>query len=117
MASGTRNRFPTPLISAASSRKVTSRISESAKLIREAEKAGKSLQSSLDDLVAKLVAGNLNPGIGTKSLGSGISYARSADGARVFFRELADGTIEILGKASKHNEQTVIDEILKLFGD
>jgi len=54
-------------------------------------------------------------GIGTKSLGSGISYARGKDGARLFFRQTKNG-IEILGKSNKANEQTVINEVLKTFG-
>jgi hypothetical protein len=52
--------------------------------------------------------------IGTKSLGSGISYARARDGARVFFRQKGN-EIEILAKASKANEARVINYLKSLY--
>lgn len=95
--------------------KNTSRIKESSKLVREAAAAGKSHQAGIDKLTARLQAGDLNPGLGSKSLGSGISYARGRDGARVFFRQNGNG-VEILGKANKANESAVIKEVLRVFG-
>jgi hypothetical protein len=59
-------------------------------------------------LTSQLARGNLNPGIGTKHLFGDVFYARSRDGARVFFRQ-GEGGIEILAKASKHNESRVIN--------
>jgi RHS repeat-associated protein len=93
-----------------------SRIKENPRLARAAEKAGKDqkVQRDLDDLTSKLGQGNLNPGIGTKPIGSGISEARSRDGARVYFRVIKE-QIEILGKSSKANQAEVIREILKTF--
>jgi hypothetical protein len=96
--------------------RVVSSISSSPKLVREAEAAGRTAQRSIDHLTSELARGNLNPGIGSKSLGFGISYARARDGARVFFRQGSDGVIEILGKATKNNEQSVINEVLRVFG-
>ena len=93
-----------------------SRINESPRLVTEAENAGRSVQAGIDSLTAQLRNGNLNPGTGSKSLGSGISYARGRGGARVYFRETADGTIEILGKSNKGNQSVVIDKVLELFG-
>ena len=55
-----------------------------------------------------------NPGLGTKSLGKGISYARARDGARVFFRQVGN-KIEIVGKASKANEPAVINYLKTLY--
>ena len=72
---------------------------------------------SLDNLTAQLARGNLNPGIGTKPIGKGLSEACARDGARVYFRQTRDGTIEILGKSNKANQQSVIDEVLRVFGD
>ncbi len=95
---------------------IVSRINESPKLVNGAEAAGKSAQDSIDRLTHQLSNGNLNPGIGTKPIGKGISEARARDGARVYFRQLQDGTIEILGKSTKDNQAKVIDEVLKLFG-
>ncbi len=89
-------------------------IKESSKLIKEAEKAGKSHQNGLDKLVKELLKGNTNPGIGTKPVGMGISELRHSDGSRVYIRTRGD-TIEILGKSNKGNQQKVIDEILKTF--
>jgi putative component of toxin-antitoxin plasmid stabilization module len=97
------------------SKKITSRIKESNKLIREAEKAGKSNQAGLDKLTAQLQAGNMNPGIGTKSIGHGIYEARGRDGARVYFKE-ENGVIEVLAKSNKANQQSVIDELYNLYG-
>jgi RHS repeat-associated protein len=95
---------------------VTSRIKESPRLAREADAAGKSHQQSLDRLVDQLRSGNTNPGIGSKPIGSGLSEARARDGARVYFRETESG-IEILGKSSKSNQETVIKEVLRVFGN
>jgi hypothetical protein len=70
----------------------------------------------MDTLQEQLAAGNMNPGIGTKSLaGTGISYARGANGARLFFRNVADG-IQIVAKASKANESRVINRLMQLYG-
>ena len=93
-----------------------SRISESSKLVREAERRGRSFQRSLDHLTYELRRGNLNPGIGTRPIGCGLSEARTVDGARVYFRQRADKTIEILGKSSKENQSVVIEEVLRRFG-
>ena len=82
---------------------------------KAAEVAGSSVQKSLDSLVGELAKGNLNPGIGTKKLFGEISYARARDGARVFFRQVADG-VEILAKASKKNEEKVIEMLKDVYG-
>jgi putative component of toxin-antitoxin plasmid stabilization module len=92
-----------------------SRIKESPKLVRAAE-ASSSVQRSLDNLTEQLAKGNMNPGIGTKFIGKGIFEARARDGARVYFRQMGDGTIEVLGKSTKDNQQSVIDEVLRVFG-
>lgn len=97
-------------------RKVVSRIKESPKLVREAETAGRSVQGSLNRLVSELSRGNMNPGIGTRPIGRGLSEARARDGARVYFRAGRDGQIEILGKSSKSNQDVVIKEVLRVFG-
>ena len=98
-----------------SAKGLKSRVKENPRLVREAEVAGKSHQASIDKLTDQLNKGNLNPGIGTKPIGKGLSEARSRDGARVFFRATTNG-IEILGKSNKANQQKVINEVLKTFG-
>ncbi|MCR6477222.1 hypothetical protein NU688_13765, partial [Variovorax sp. ZS18.2.2] len=94
---------------------VTSRIKESPRLVREAEKAGKSNQDGIDRLLEQIRQGNTNPGMGSKPIGDGLSEARGIDGSRVYFRETPNGT-EILGKSNKDNQQSVINEVLKAFG-
>ena len=94
---------------------ITSRIKENPKLVREAEVTGKSHQGSINKLVKELSRGNKNPGIGTKSIGRGLSEARARDGARVYFKETKQG-IEILGKSNKANQTKVLKEVLKTFG-
>lgn len=74
--SGSAGALPRPI----------SRIHESPKLVRGAVEAGRSVQASIDRLTHELSRGNLNPGIGTKPIGKGISEARARDGARVYFR-------------------------------
>lgn len=87
--------------------KILSRIGDVPGLSKAAEVAGASVQKGLDSLVGQLANGNLNPGKGTKKLFGSISYARSDDGARVYFRQ-AGGTIEILAKSNKKNQGKVI---------
>jgi RHS repeat-associated protein len=93
---------------------VISAIGKDKKLVALAEEAGPAVQRGLDSLVKQLAAGNLNPGIGTKHLFGDIFYARSRDGARVFFRQVGD-KIEILGKAAKKNEEEVIRRLTELY--
>jgi len=96
----------------------TSIISDDSYLVKAAEKAGSnsSVQRELDSLSSQLSAGNLNPGIGSKTLtGTGLSYARGANGARVFFRTV-DGGVQIVAKASKANESGVISRLQATYG-
>jgi len=94
---------------------IGSRIKESPRLVKLDEQTGRSHQPSIDHLTKELGKGNLNPGIGTKPIGKGISEARARDGARVYFREV-DGKVEVLGKSHKGNQAEVIKEVLKVFG-
>jgi hypothetical protein len=97
---------------------VISSISDDPLLVKPAQKAGNNqrVQQEMDSLQAQLQAGNMNPGIGTKSLaGTDISYARGADGARLFFRN-SGGVIQIVAKSDKSNEQQVINRLIKLYG-
>ena len=58
--------------------------------------------------------GNKNPGLGSKHLSGDIYYLRGRNGGRVFYR-MVDDTMDILGKATKANEQKVINLVLKIF--
>ncbi len=84
-------------------------------LVKAAESAGKSVQKSLDGLVSQLSKGNMNPGIGTKHLFSGIFEARARDGARVYFRQTEGGGIEVVAKSSKQNQEQVIGRLKDMY--
>lgn len=94
--------------------RVLSRINQSPGLVRQAESISEIAQTEVDDLLQRYLAGNTNPGIGTKNLQGDIFYLRGRNGGRIFLRE-KEGFIEVLGKADKHNESAVIDLILKEF--
>lgn len=56
-----------------------------------------------------------NPGIGSKSLpNTDVYYLRTRSGARVFFRNNEQG-FEIVGKANKGNESSVIGRLTELY--
>jgi len=94
-----------------------SKINEDSKLVKEAEKAGRNqrVQEEMNNLVKEFLNGNDNPGIGSKNLFKDICYLRGRNGGRVFYR-MGNGIFEILGKANKSNEQTVINIIKSKYG-
>ncbi|KWX77768.1 hypothetical protein AML91_07025 [Paenibacillus jilunlii] len=97
--------------------KVASLIKNEARLVKAAEQMGKNpkVQKEADDLIAKFLQGNVNPGLGSKSLTSEINYLRGNEGARVFYR-MNNGEMQILAKANKANEQTVMNILYKIYG-
>ena len=96
---------------------VKSSIDKDPKLVKAAEKMGENqrVQQEANDLVNQFVNGNTNPGIGNKNLFGDVNYLRGKNGARVFFRNILDG-IEILAKADKSNEESVIKLLIELYG-
>lgn len=54
-----------------------------------------------------MLSENTNSGLGTKNLIKDITYLKGRNGARIFYRIINEG-YEILAKANKANEQTVI---------
>jgi RHS repeat-associated protein len=95
--------------------RLISRISESPSLIRAAGELEGAMQTSIDRLTAKLAQGNLNPGIGNRFLFNGIFEARARDGARVYFRNIGSGAIEILAKSTKRTQAQVIKALERLY--
>ena len=97
--------------------KVNSRISERSDLIKEADVAGNNqrIQTEINSLVNEFSNGNNYPGIGSKNLFKDICYLRGRNGARVFYR-ITNGTMEILAKANKNNEQKVINILTRMYG-
>lgn len=97
-------------------RNAKSLIKKDPSLVRAAQKLGRNprLQREADDLVRLFIRGHKNPGIGTKNLMRDIFYLRGRGGARVFYRIKA-GSLEILAKASKADEQKVINVLRRLY--
>jgi len=85
-------------------------------LARSTFKGNDKLSKEANGLISQLAQGNLNPGIGSKSLKglSGISEARSRGGARVYFRSTDNG-VDVLGYSNKKNQQQVIDRLKEVY--
>jgi hypothetical protein len=97
---------------------MSSAIGDDSFLTKAAQQAGRNqrVQQEMDGLFSQLNEGNMDPGLGTKSLsGTDVSYARGRNGARLFFRNV-DGGIQIVGKADKGNESAVIRRLTELYG-
>jgi hypothetical protein len=95
--------------------RLVSRIGQSRALTRVASALKGTVQASIDRLTAQLAKGNLNPGIGTRFLFNGIFEARGRDGARVYFRNAADNTIEILAKSTKGTRDQVLEVLQQIY--
>jgi hypothetical protein len=95
--------------------KPKSSIKNDSSLVKEAQKLNGRVQDEVNNLVSEYVKGNMNPGLGSKHLFGDIYYLRGRNGGRVFYRT-ADGVMDILGKASKANEQKVINILKSLYG-
>ena len=93
--------------------RVIGRMKEHDRLVRAAENLGEATQREADDLIEQYLRGNTNPGIGTKHLAGDIFYLRGNRGARVFYRENAQGYMEILAKTDKREEASVIKAVLE----
>lgn len=52
--------------------------------------------------------GNMNPGIGSKPVGEGITEFRGKNGGRILARESENGVVEILGKSGKKTEKSTV---------
>ena len=94
-----------------------SRIKDSG-LIRLAEEATRdqTVQRDMNHLQNELYRGHSSPGLPPKKLFGNVSYLRSKNGARLFYRPDGHGGHEILGKSSKKNEGKVIDKLEELYG-
>ncbi|GEM_PF-7089950 len=95
---------------------IISLIKNDKRLVNAAQLMGKNqvVQKEADELVLKLLKGNVNPGTGSKNLFRNVLYLRGRNGARVFYRNTSNG-VEILAKASKENEALVIRVLEQLY--
>ena len=72
-------------------------------------------QRESDERIQKFLSGNTNPGIGSKFLFNGIYELRSKNGARVYYR-MNKGSMEVLAKSNKDNQDKVIKVLKSLYG-
>jgi hypothetical protein len=84
------------------------------KLAEETFDGNTALRNEANSLISQLAGGNLNPGIGSKSIGNGIFEARGRNGARVYFRN-ENGGINIVGYSNKSNQGQVINRLKILY--
>ncbi|MED3563264.1 RHS repeat-associated core domain-containing protein, partial [Bacillus xiapuensis] len=110
------SRGEVPFTPGSGALKVVSLIKNNSGLVNAAAQLGKNkiIQDEANELVKKFLAGNVNPGLGTKNLFGKIYYLRGREGARVFYR-ISKGVVQILGKSSKKTEQTVINILSKMY--
>jgi len=97
--------------------KIISTVKNDKKLMKLAEETfegNKQLRDEANNLISQLNNGNMNPGIGSKSIGDGIYEARSRGGARVYFRNTSNGIVEIVGYSNKSNQQAVINRLIEV---
>ncbi len=101
--------------------KLTSTINNYDNLIKLAKNSAdnQQVQKGLNHLIKELSKDNLEAGIGTKHLFKDIFYLRGRNGERVFYRKAKENNheinYEIVGKASKHTEDKVINALKKIY--
>ena len=96
--------------------RVIGRMKEHDRLVMAAENLSEVAQRDADHLIEQYLMGNKNPGMGTSHLSGDIYYLRARRGARVFYRENAEGYMEILAKTDKSDEAGVIKMVQTYFG-
>ncbi len=96
---------------------IGSRIKKDPLLLRVAEDIeGKdSIGRDVNHLIKELNKGNTNPGIGTKTISTGLYELRGRNGGRVYYRETQKGKYEILGYSNKASQNRVINRLKKLY--
>lgn len=96
---------------------LSSAIKKDKGLLRLVEDAvrNEDVQRGLNHLIAELGKGNYEAGLGTPGHieGTDIFYMREKNGDMLFYHQIGPNQYEIVGKASKANEQQVIDELRK----
>lgn len=83
------------------------------KLARETFKGNASLRAEANGLLKSVSLGNMNPGKGSKFLFKNVHEFRGAN-VRIYFRN--NNGIEILGYSNKGNQQTVINQLKRIYG-
>ena len=109
----------TPIQGECRPRVLRSRINENEGLIKAAEKACKNqqVQDDINAMEEQIRQGKVNPGIGSKQVGEGITEFRWKNGGQILALESENGVVEILGKSGKRpkDQQYVIDQAKEVF--
>lgn len=95
-------RIPRSLGAAAVPVALRSKIGKSRYAVRLAESMSEQAQRDVDSLLAQLASGNVNPGIGTNTLGRGFFELRGSNAGRVIVRQTSAGEFDIVGKFQGH---------------
>lgn len=82
------------------------------RLVKDAVR-NEDVQRGLNHLIAELGKGNYEAGLGNPGHidGTDIFYLRGRNGERLFYHQIGENKYELVGKASKSNEQQVIDTL------
>lgn len=96
-----------------------SRIAGSTYAVRAAGNLGEQAQRDVDALLSQLRSGNVNPGIGTRSLGNNFFELRGANAGRVIVKQTSAGAFDIVGKFQGHVRGDAANSaiIARLIGD
>lgn len=96
---------------------VSSRVKKDSLLLKIAEEVGRKQDISRDinHLIYQLNQGNLNPGLGTKSVSQNVRELRGRNGGRVYYREIEKGKYELLGYSDKGTQERVIRRLGELY--
>jgi hypothetical protein len=75
------------------------------------------IEREMNHLIEELSKGNIQAGLGHPGhiQGTKINYLRGRNGARLLFQQKGKDKYEIVAKASKKNEQQVIDALKKVY--
>jgi hypothetical protein len=85
-------------------------------LRKEARKSMKSVGDKLRAMEKNLSNGIFDMGMGTKHLFKHVYEARNGS-ARIYFRKLLNGQVEILAKSNKNNQHRVITRLRNLYNN
>lgn len=83
------------------------------KLARETFEGNQALRDEVNNVLAQVSKGNMNPGKGTKYIDFGVFEFRS-ENARIYFRN-NQGGVEIIGYSNKKNQADVISRIRQVY--
>jgi putative component of toxin-antitoxin plasmid stabilization module len=94
---------------------INSKVKENPLLLRTAKNLGQDEGREVNHLIEQLNKGNTNPGVGTRTVFSGVYELRGRNGGRVYFRNIGKEKYEILGYSDKDSQLSVINRLRELY--